>query len=110
MSIHRAVRNAIAANEDLGPKQSGFTALAEAYAERIDEAIDEGGQEATKALYLGPHLASLMEKNLGMSLSAGGNSGGAKSADESKSAGGPPTPTAGVSQLSAMRQRRGSGT
>lgn len=110
MSIERALRDAIQANEDIGPKQKGFTALARAYAERIDEAIDEGGAEATKALYLGPHLASLMEKNLGMSLSSGGGSGGGKGGDDEKKPGGPPGASSNVSALSDMRQRRGSGT
>lgn len=68
MSIEQAVKASIEANAEVGAQQGGFVALALAYAQRMDEAAFEGGPDAVKAMYLGPHLASIMEKNLGLSL------------------------------------------
>lgn len=57
-SVLRCVR---AAGEAVEPKHQALVDLAVRYAIQIDAGIDAGGQEATKALYLGPHLLKALE-------------------------------------------------
>lgn len=77
-----------AAGDSITPKDQALVDLGVRYAIRIDAGIDEGGQAATKALYLGPHLVNVC-RELGLSPSARGavavdpaDGGGAKVTDE----------------------------
>lgn len=45
-----------AAGDAIGEKDRGAVDLALKYADAIDAAAEVGGQDLTKALYLGPHL------------------------------------------------------
>lgn len=56
-SLAEAVlRSVKSRGDDVGPKDQALVDLAMRYAVQIDSGIDTGGYEATKALYLGPHL------------------------------------------------------
>lgn len=100
MSIEQAVKASIEANPEVGAQQGGFVALALAYAQRMDEAAFEGGPDAVKAMYLGPHLASIMEKNLGLSLAPSEKASGTTAPGR-----GPGTVTP-PSKLAALRAAR----
>jgi len=56
-SVLRCVR---AAGDTVEPKHQALVDLAVRYALQIDAGINEGGQAATKALYLGPHLVNAL--------------------------------------------------
>lgn len=57
----RAVRAAVAEMPWLGPSDQAVVELALTYARRIDRALAlPGGEDATKALYLGPHLLAAL--------------------------------------------------
>lgn len=61
MSMIDATEESLAAGEvDRDPKYSALCELARQYASAIDEGVAAGGQYATKALYLGPHLVKVM--------------------------------------------------
>lgn len=57
MSLSDQVSTSIEAAPELAdPKYSAICELARTYAKQIEAGVLEGGQDATKALYLGPHL------------------------------------------------------
>lgn len=57
MSLCDQVSASIAAASELSdPKFAAICELARTYAKQIEAGVLEGGQDATKALYLGPHL------------------------------------------------------
>lgn len=57
MTLLSKVRSSIAADELLAAEEyAGACELALMYARQIDRGVKVGGQDATKALYLGPHL------------------------------------------------------
>lgn len=67
MALKEQVKVSIEAIEDLAtPKFAAMCELALTYAEQIDRGVAEGGQDATKALYLGPHLLKTLGE-LGLS-------------------------------------------
>ena len=67
MTLKEQVEASIAAADGLStPKYAAMCALAVTYAEQIDLGVLEGGQDATKALYLGPHLLKTLGE-LGLS-------------------------------------------
>lgn len=93
-SVLRCVREA---GDTIEPKDQALVDLALRYALQIDAGINEGGQVATKALYLGPHLLKALEA-LGLTpvvISSGGKS--KQSADTGKD------------ELSALRSRHRGG-
>lgn len=58
-SVLRSVK---ARGDDIGEKDQALVDLAVRYALQIDAGINAGGQAATKALYLGPHLVKALER------------------------------------------------
>lgn len=67
MTLKDEVEASIDAVDELAAEKfSGMRALALMYAEQIDRGVAEGGQDATKALYLGPHLLKTLGE-LGLS-------------------------------------------
>ena len=60
----RKLANSVAASVRampwLAPSDKAAIDLALTYARRIDEALDAGGEDTTKALYLGPHLLNTL--------------------------------------------------
>lgn len=67
MSLFDDVQASIKASAELADdKYLGLRSLALKYAAQIDLGVDEGGQDATKALYLGPHLLKTLGE-LGLS-------------------------------------------
>lgn len=67
MSLHDEVEASISASSELSEaKFAGARALALMYARQIDVGVEAGGQDATKALYLGPHLLKTLGE-LGLS-------------------------------------------
>lgn len=67
MTLKDEVEASIDAVDELAAEKfSGIRALALMYAEQIDRGVAEGGQDATKALYLGPHLLKTLGE-LGLS-------------------------------------------
>lgn len=96
-----SVRASVAAAGDaIGDKDQAAVDLALQYATAIDAAAEVGGQDLTKALYLGPHLLKALVE-LGLTPVK------IPSADGDEAAG-DTTPTQRVSdELSALRSRRG---
>ena len=65
LSVRAAVDESIQINGHLLPEDAGLVAAARAVADRIDGAIaEESGSELTKALYLIPHVTSLLREML----------------------------------------------
>ena len=65
LSVRAAVDESIRINGHLLPEDAGLVAAARAVADRIDGAIaEESGSELTKALYLIPHVTSLLREML----------------------------------------------
>ena len=63
------VRASIKAADALSePRYAALCELALTYARQIDAGVKAGGQDATKALYLGPHLLKTLGE-MGLSLS-----------------------------------------
>lgn len=54
--LSSAVSGAIDAMPWIEPSDAGLVKLAKSYAAAIDGALESGGQDAVKGLYLGPHL------------------------------------------------------
>jgi hypothetical protein len=62
VSLRSSVEAAVASMSWLKPSDQAVVDLALTYAEQIDDAIDSGDTtEATKALYLGPHLLNALK-------------------------------------------------
>lgn len=57
-----AVTDAISHMPWVTDSDKGLVRLAMSYAEAIDEALDIGGQDAVKGLYLGPHLLGALRE------------------------------------------------
>lgn len=57
-----AVKDAISHMPWVTDSDKGLVRLALSYAEAIDEAVDLGGQDAVKGLYLGPHLLGALRE------------------------------------------------
>lgn len=57
-----AVKGAIEHMPWVTDSDKGLVRLALSYAEAIDEAVDIGGQDAVKGLYLGPHLLGALRE------------------------------------------------
>ena len=100
-SLCASVRASVAAAGDtISDKDQAAVDLALQYATAIDAAAEVGGQDLTKALYLGPHLLKTLVE-LGLtpvkpSVGDGDQSGGGS------------MPVQRVSdELSALRSRRG---
>lgn len=93
-SVHKCVA---AAGDEIAYKDQALVDLAMRYAVRIDDGINEGGQNATKALYLGPHLVNAL-RELGLTP------GGVAKA-EANARGEKPQPTVVDDDLSRMRAR-----
>lgn len=93
-SVLRCVEQA---GDTIAAKDQALVDLALRYAMRIDKGIDEGGQAATKALYLGPHLLNTL-RELGLTPN-GAQSGGDK----------PVVIEAVSDELSALRSRHRTG-
>ena len=93
-SVLRCVREA---GETIEPKHQALVDLAVRYAMQIDAAIDAGGQDATKGLYLGPHLLKSLEA-LGLTPVVTESGGKAK-----------PAPGPVKDELSALRSRHRGG-
>jgi len=55
-TLTSAVTGAIDAMPWIEPSDAGLVKLAKSYAAAIDQALEAGGQDAVKGLYLGPHL------------------------------------------------------
>lgn len=91
-SVLRCVK---AAGDTIGEKDQAVVDLAVRYALQIDAGINAGGQDATKALYLGPHLVNAL-KELGLTPDLGKGEG--------KKGSGPV-----VDELSALRSRHRGG-
>lgn len=89
-SVLRCVK---AAGDTIGEKDQALVDLAVRYALQIDAGINAGGQDATKALYLGPHLVKALER-LGCTPLV--------VKEEGQKGSGPV-----VDELSALRSRRG---
>ena len=89
-SVFRCVREA---GDSIAPKHQALVDLAVRYAIQIDAGIDAGGQDATKALYLGPHLVKALEA-LGLTPVVSKESGGSKG-----------VPAVVKDELSALRAR-----
>lgn len=88
-----------AAGDAIGEKDRGAVDLALKYADAIDAAAEVGGQDLTKALYLGPHLLKALVE-LGLTPV---KLPGARDAEET-------TPEQVVSdELSALRSRHRGG-
>lgn len=61
MSVLDATEESLeAGGVDQEPKFAALCELARQYAAAIDVGVAAGGQDATKALYLGPHLVKVM--------------------------------------------------
>lgn len=89
-----------AAGDSITAMDSALVDLGIRYALQIDAGIDAGGQAATKALYLGPHLVNLC-REMGLTPAAR-NGGVANTADASK-------PVATQDELASMRRRHRGG-
>lgn len=62
-SLVASVARAVAERGDeLRPEDQATVDLALRYAAQIDAAIGRGGQDATKGLYLGPHLLATLRE------------------------------------------------
>lgn len=61
-SLSMAVGGAIEAMPWIEPSDAGLVKLAKSYAAAIDEALDIGGQDAVKGLYLGPHMLGALRE------------------------------------------------
>lgn len=63
VSLVESVAQAVAARRaELRPEDEAAVDLAMRYALQIDAAVAAGGQEATKGLYLGPHLLATLRE------------------------------------------------
>ncbi|MGY0887106.1 terminase small subunit [Corynebacterium aurimucosum] len=61
-SLAASVARSVAARGDsVTPADQAVVDLALRYAHAIDKGVETGGQAATKALYLGPHLTKTLE-------------------------------------------------
>lgn len=96
-SVLRSVK---ARGDDIGDKDQALVDLAVRYALQIDAGIKAGGQDATKALYLGPHLVKALER-LGCTPVV--------VPEESKKGSGSSGAGAGIDELSALRSRHRGG-
>lgn len=88
------------AGDSIKPPDQALVDLGLRYALQIDAGMERGGQDATKALYLGPHLVNVC-RELGLSPSA---RAGGPVAD-----GGRGAQPAVADELSAMRRRHRGG-
>lgn len=99
-TLAASVARAVAARGDaIGKEDQATVDLAMRYAVQIDAGIERGGQDATKALYLGPHLLKTLGA-LGCTPEARGEVGEGVTAEATV------TPS---SKLAALRARRGTG-
>lgn len=98
-SVNSAVE---AAGDSITEKDQALVNLARKYAARIDEALLDGGQDATKALYLGPHLTNAL---IELGLTPGGAAKAKASAGEVKQE----AMSKPADELSALRTRHRGG-
>lgn len=100
--LPRAVAASVAARGDeVTAADQALVDLAMRYAHQIDAGVEAGGQSATKALYLGPHLVK--------ALGALGCTPESRKVIEYPTAGGDGSVSAPAvtDQLAAMRRKRG---
>lgn len=95
-SVIRAVK---ARGDAISDSDQATVDLAMRYALQIDAGIESGGQDATKALYLGPHLLKTLG-TLGCTPESRGEIGEGAAAEATV------TPS---SKLAALRARRATG-
>lgn len=98
-SLEDAVLRSVESRGDsITESDEGLVSLAARYARQIDAGLESGGQEATKALYLGPHLVKALEV-LGCSPSGRGEVG----SSNGKSG---PRDNGGSDELTVLRAKR----
>lgn len=100
-TLAASVMNAVyARGGDITDADQALVDLALRYADQIDAGIEAGGQDATKALYLGPHLLNAL-RSLGCAPDARASGGGGGEVAEA--------PKSRLAEMRAARARNVSG-
>lgn len=67
-ALRRAYDASVAESVHVTPADAGLVEAGRALADKIDEAVAEGGPDSTKALYLVPHLTNNLRELLATPL------------------------------------------